>query len=453
MATRPDLKELCRAEFAGAVSDLQRLVRQPSVAAQNRGIGETVQLLYSMIEAAGGRCEVLTEGVPGNPFVYAEFEGQSDRTLLLYNHYDVQPPEPLEEWTVEPFGGEVKDGKLYGRGAADNKIEIAARLAAIRALREQNGGVLPCRVKWLIEGEEEIGSPSFAAGIKYHAERLKADACIWETGSVRPDGRPDLAGGCKGMVYLQLRMRYGEADLHSGAAAYAQNPAWRLLWALSTVKGPDGRVLVKGFYDGIKPPTPAEEEAVRRMGGDIEGVRRSLGEDWPLLVHQTPELLRAIVFEPTCNIAGLTAGYGGPGQKTIVPREAQAKIDCRLVPGQDPQQIYDAFVNHFRQNGFPDVEVELTSMVPPWRQDPAHPFVDLCLRTAREAWGTEPVYSVSVGASGPPGYLADLHGLPIVALGCSYYGGRAHAPDEHIRLADLQTGIYHMALLIQEFGR
>lgn len=259
-----DLQRACAAEFDRALAELQRLIRQPSVAAQGVGIAETVALVKQLVEASGGTVEVLTEGVPGNPVIYAHFDGESDRTLLFYNHYDVQPAEPLAEWTAEPFGGEVRDGAIYGRGTSDNKGEIAARLAAIRAVRAVNGGKLPCRIKFLIEGEEEIGSPALYPALERYADRFQADACIWEFGDVNAEGRPQLYGGVKGMIYMQFWVRHAAVDMHSSLAAVVDNPAWRLTWALATLKSPDGRCTVPGFYDGIEAATAAQREVDRK---------------------------------------------------------------------------------------------------------------------------------------------------------------------------------------------
>lgn len=443
----------CDAETARGVQELQRLVRQPSIAAQKVGIEETVALVTELIQGSGGTVRVLTEGVPGNPILYAEFPGESEQTLLFYNHYDVQPPEPLAEWTAPPFGAEVRDGKIFGRGTADNKGEIAVRLAAIRAVAGLNGGRLPCRVKFLIEGEEEIGSPGLYPALERYADLFRADACIWEFGGTGRDGRPGIAGGVKGMAYLQLWVRHAAVDLHSSLASVVENPAWRLLWALATVKAPDGKVLVEGFYDGIVPPTARQREVALAASFDAEGLIQTAGIQYPLLAQSQADANERLVFQPTCTICGIEAGYTGEGSKTVLPKRAQAKVDCRLVPGQDPYKIRDAFRAHFDRHGFSDVEVTMESGQFAYWTDPDHPFVDLVLRTAREAWGAEPKYALSSAGTGPMEGFGRYLNLPIVSTGSGYYGSRSHAPDENIRLDDFAKGIRHMALLLQEFGR
>lgn len=444
------LRTLVTAELPRAVADLQQLVRQPSVAAQNLGMAETVALVRAQIEASGGRVEVLADG-PGQPVICAEFDGAGDRTLLFYNHYDVQPPEPLHEWTVPPFEGVIRDGRLYGRGVADNKGNIAARLAAIRVLRQR--GPLPCKVRFLIEGEEEIGSPHLEGVIARHAERFAADACIWEFGGVDPEDRPQVYGGVKGICYLQLWVRAAEVDMHSSYAAVVENAAWRLTWALASIKGPDGRVRVPGFYDGIIPPSPRDRALAARIPFNPETLRTTYGLRRPLLTEGTGRSpVEALCFEPTCTICGLESGYYGPGSKTVLPKAAQAKIDCRMVPGQDPEEICRRFRAHLDAEGFTDVEVELIGGELAYMTDAAHPFVELVLATAEAAWGRPPVYHPISAGTGPMHPFGHILKLPVVSTGAGYYGSRAHAPDEHIRLADLEKGILHMAHLLEQFG-
>lgn len=452
----PDWKQIaaaCEAETPRAVQELQTLVRQPSVAAQGIGIPETVKLVCGLIESAGGTARVLTEGVPGNPVIYAEFAGASDQTLLFYNHYDVQPAEPLAEWTTPPFGAEIRGGKIYGRGTADNKGEISARLAAIRALRKLNGGQLPCKVKFLIEGEEEIGSPGLYPALARYADLFKADACIWEFGGVDREGRPGLSGGVKGMAYLQLWVRHAAVDMHSSLAAVVEDPAWRLAWALNSVKAPDGQVLVKGFYDGIIPPTAKQREIANRMPFDSEGLIKTMGLTWPLLAQSQAEAIDRLTFQPTCTLCGIESGYYGSGSKTVLPKQAQAKLDCRLVPGQDPDKILAAFREHFAQAGFSDIEVSMESGQFAYWTDPEDPFVDMVIRTAEQAWGIAPRYALSSAGTGPMFGFGQYLNLPIISTGSGYWGSGAHAPDENIRLDDFAKGIKHMALLMQEFGK
>lgn len=446
------LRQAVDAEFDRALTELQSLIRQPSVAAQKLGIPETVALVVQLIEASGGTAQVLTEGVDGNPVIYALFEGESERTLLFYNHYDVQPAEPFAEWATDPWGAEIKDGKIFGRGVADNKGEIAARLAAIRAVKAANGGKLPCRVKFLIEGEEEIGSLALPGALERYADLFQADACIWEFGNVDKDGRPQLFGGIKGMAYMLLNVKHGAVDLHSANAAVVDNPAWRLTWALASLKDPDGRVKIPGFYDGITPPTAAQRAVAKQIPFYPEELKSIYGITRPLLTEQFGfDPIEALVFRPTCTICGLESGYTGEGSKTVLPKQAHAKIDCRLVPGMDPFAIFESTKRYLAAQGFDDVEVELQSGQYAYWTDPADPFVTQVIETARQAWGAEPVYHLSAAGTGPMHPFREYLKLPIVSTGSGFYGSRAHAPNEQIRLDDLRKGILHMALLLERF--
>jgi acetylornithine deacetylase/succinyl-diaminopimelate desuccinylase-like protein len=254
------------------------------------------------------------------------------------------------------------------------------------------------------------------------------------------------------MIYMQFWVRHAAVDLHSSLAAVVDNPAWRLTWALATLKSPDGRCTVPGFYDGIKPATAAQREVAGRIPFSAKGLQQVYGIERPLLTEQFGiEPIDALVFKPTCTICGLEAGYTGLGAKTVLPKQAQAKIDCRLVPGQDPHDIFAKFMAHLKANGFDDVDGEVLSAQKAYWTDPADPFVDLVVRTAREAWGAEPIYHLSSAGTGPMYAFGEHLQLPVVSTGSGYYGSRAHAPDEHIRLDDFRKAIQHMALLLHQF--
>src|SRR5438270_803246 len=246
---------------------LEQLCRQPSIAAQNAGITEMADLIESLLRETGFQTQrLLTPGAP--PVIFGELRGQSDYTVLLYNHYDVQPAEPFELWHSPPFEPTVRDGKLYARGASDNKGEIAARLTAIRALRAVHGE-LPVTLRWIIEGEEEIGSPHFAAIAEAYSNLLQADGCLWEGSSFDIAGRPELDLGTKGLLYVQLDVQGTGIDTHSGAAPMLPSAAWRLVQGLATLRTPEGRIRIPGFYDAVLPTSP-EQQAVLIDQPDID---------------------------------------------------------------------------------------------------------------------------------------------------------------------------------------
>lgn len=437
-----------------AVQALQQLCRQPSVSAQRQGIGETVVLVERMCREAGGRVRVLDVGT--SPILHVEFDpapaapGQH-RTLLFYNHYDVQPPEPLDEWTVPPFGAVIQDGKLYARGAADNKGDLVARLWAIRLLQQQGG--LPCRVKFMIEGEEETGSFGIAPLMERYGDLFKADACIWEFGDVDEMGRPNIYGGVKGMAYLQLRCKGADVDMHSSLGAVVDNAAWRLVLALATLRAQSGDILVPGFMDGVPLPEAQARAQAARIPFDASATRRLYGLSRPLLSHgEALQPTQALCFAPTCTICGIESGYSGAGAKTVLPKMATAKVDFRLVPGQEPQRVLELVRRHLTRSGFPDVEVAMLSAEHAYRTNADDPFVAMVLQAATEVWGHAPIYHPSSAGTGPMYPIAHRLGLPIVSTGSGYAGSRVHAPDENIRIADFAQGIATAAEIIQRFA-
>src|SRR6266487_6980533 len=290
---------------------LEQLCRQPSVAAQNLGMAEMADLVESLLRGAGFQTQrLLVEGAP--PAIYGELPGRSPYTILLYNHYDVQPAEPLEQWLSPAFEPAVRDGKFYARGASDNKGEIAARLAAIRALRAAYGE-LPITLRWIIEGEEEIGSPHFEAIASTYAPLLQADGCLWEGSDFDPDGRPELVLGTEGLLYVQLDVQGTGIDAHSGSAPILPSAAWRLVQALATLRTPEGQIRIPGFYDAVLPPSAAQMSAIIDQPDQDTQLREAYKVERFVDDLSGADLRKREAFTPTCNIAGLVSGYTGEG--------------------------------------------------------------------------------------------------------------------------------------------
>jgi len=431
------------------IEELQLMCRQPSIAAQDVGMAESAAMTLRLMRSAGLAAEMIDTG--GYPVVFGELDVGAPKTLLFYNHYDVQPPEPLEEWIHPPFGAEIHDGIMYARGVSDNKGNLVARLQAIRLLLE-TAGDLPVNIKFVAEGEEEIGSPHLGEFIRSHRDRLRADAAIWESGYKTPEGRPGLYFGAKGILYVELRVTGANRDLHSASAAVIENPAWRLVWALSTFKGPDERVLIDGFYDDVVPPTEADLEWLRRMQGDEAARLRALGLDSYLLGLTGVELGVKSLFQPTCTICGLTAGYQGPGSKTVLPKQASAKVDFRLVPNMRPDKILAAVHSHLAKHGFADIEVISHDGMPAGRTSLEDPIAKVLIETAREVYGVEPSVAPTQGGSGPIHYFIDELGIPTGSMGVGWHEANNHAPNESIRVADYFENLKHVVLLMARFG-
>lgn len=428
---------------------LSRAVAQPSISTEGDGLIEMADLLGDMLRTVGFQVDrVSTDGAP---VILAQMTGRGEETLLFYNHYDVQPVDPLDQWTSPPFEPVVRDGKLYGRGTADNKGATIARLCAIESYRRV-GGDLPVNLVWVIEGEEEIGSPHLGQFVDAQGDLLSGAAgCVWEAGGKNAQERYEIALGCKGLLYVELAARGAERDLHSALAAIVPSPTWRLAWALESIKDRNGRIEIPGFHDDIRPPTPAQRKALLDWDFPEEDARSLYGIE--AFVHGLTgdELKERLIFGPTCNIDGFHAGYGGPGGKTVLPNAAQAKIDFRLVPDQRPERVLKQLRAHLDAQGFSDVEIVWSEGEAPAAGDPTHPFVRTAIRAAETVYGHRPATLPMMAGTGPVDLLCGQFGVPIVTAGVGHADSRAHAPDENIRLDDFREGIRYIAALLEEF--
>jgi acetylornithine deacetylase/succinyl-diaminopimelate desuccinylase-like protein len=437
--------------LAKSLEELKALCQQPSVAAQDLGLDEAASMVLRMLEKRGFTGSLYQTA--GYPIVVAEREGLSDKTLLIYNHYDVQPAEPFELWTTPPFDPQERDGKVFGRGISDDKGHFTSRLFAIDALLSISDR-LPCRIKFILEGEEEIGSPSLPDFVEVHRDLLAADACIWEFGGVDHRDVPMLYLGLRGSCYVELSVQTADVDVHSGlGGSIFPNAAWRLTWALNTLKDRDENILIPGFHDRIIPPTAEDIKLFAELPPVSDEYRTRYGLQGFLKDYPDETALRlAGSFEPTCTICGLTSGYQGPGSKTVQPARASAKVDFRLVPEQKPEEVLTQLRSHLDQQGFQDVKMEYLGGEPAARTDPGHPFVKLVVDTSQEAFGSTMQLVPIMGASGPNHLFINKLGLPVVTPGIGYPGSNTHAPDENIRIDLYLKGAKHIARIIQAFG-
>jgi acetylornithine deacetylase/succinyl-diaminopimelate desuccinylase-like protein len=433
----------------GWVAELTALCRVPSVSARHEGVEECAVLVADLLGRRGFSAEVVASD--GHPVVLAHAEGANpDRTMLLYNHYDVQPPEPLELWESPPFEPQVRGGKVFARGAKDDKGELVARLAAIDALLAVDGR-LPCNLTWLVEGEEEVGSPNLPAFVDLHADRLRCQGAIWEEGGTDAEGRPQLTLGARGMLYVELGVRALSRDGHSGNANVIPNAAWRLVWALATLKGPDERVRIPGFHDRLRPLTERQQQLLEALPSQEAAIKESFGLDG-LLLGRTGLELSSAPFDPTCNIAGLNAGYQGEGSKTVIPAVASAKLDFRLLPDQDPMEVAALLRRHLDEQGFTDVAIKVDSGERAALVDPDDPLVRLTAETAEEVYG-KPALLVPMSGGTTPKYLFTEKGVPVVTPGVGYGASNlAHSPNENLRIVDLQNAARHVARVLARFA-
>jgi acetylornithine deacetylase/succinyl-diaminopimelate desuccinylase-like protein len=435
----------------GSIAELSKLVAQPSVGAQNWGLTECAALVGEMLKKRGFNVEIMATG--GAPVVFAERKGKSNKSLLFYNHYDVQPPEPLELWETPPFEPSLRDGKLYGRGVSDDKSHITSRLFAIDALLDVDGE-LPCNVKFIIEGEEETSSVHLHEFVLNHKDKLDADACIWEFGGVDHRETPMQYLGLRGIFYVELSSETAATDVHSGlGGSIFPNAAWRLIWALNTLKRPDEKICIPGWYDDIVAPSARDVELMKALPEVSEEYKNRYGVKQFLKgLTGGLELRLAEVFEPTCTICGLTSGYQGPGSKTVLPAKASAKVDFRLVPNQDPEKCAKLLRKYLDDQGFSDIQITVLGGEHPARTDPDDPFIKLVVDTSKDVFGVPMQLIPLTGGSGPNyPFVHDL-GLPVATAGLGYPDTRAHAPNENIRIDLYLKHAKHMAHLLKEFA-
>jgi acetylornithine deacetylase/succinyl-diaminopimelate desuccinylase-like protein len=428
------LSEEIASRSAGYLDDLKAFLSFPSISAEGRALEEASDFLMGKLRSLGFNVsKARVDGAP--PLVIADLKGRSDYTLVFYNHYDVQPVDPISEWRTDPFSPTVSEGRLFARGVADDKGDLMARVHAVETLLARGEGP-PISVKFVVEGEEEEGSPHLKDYVEKYGSLMKGDVCLWEGFETSTDGRPQVFLGCKGLLYVELKLSTASADLHSMYGPIAVNPAWRLVWLMAKMKDEREKVLIPGFYDDVVPPTEEELEMLARNSYDVDALRRSLGVRSFLRAGPDLELLKDLYFRPTCNIAGFSSGYSGPGSKTIVPREATVKIDFRLVPSQDPAKVLARLKEHMLSLGYGDVQVKVFGEEAPAKVSPEAPEVRRLVEAAKESYGSEVNIWPTIPATGPMAIFVNELGLPsLMPPSVPYPGSSYHAPNEHIMLS------------------
>ncbi|HEX9437200.1 MAG TPA: M20/M25/M40 family metallo-hydrolase [Candidatus Limnocylindria bacterium] len=440
---------LVRSRGPKLVDELKELIRQPTVSAQKQGVEETAKIVLERTRRAG--VDAVAERVEGGPPTIVGETGSGERTLLVYDHYDVQPPDPLEEWQTPPFEPTERDGMLYGRGVSDNKGNLMARLQAIEIYREVFGA-LPLRVRVLYEGEEEIGSEHLAAFVAKYGDRLRADGCIWEAGYKDAAGRPTISLGLKGIAYFDLKVRGTAKDAHSSLGTILPNAAWRLVWALATLKNERDEITVDGLMDRVRKPTASDLALLEALPYDEDEMKRLHGVRAFVRGLSGTALKVKHFLEPTCTICGLTSGYSGMGSKTVLPAVASAKLDFRLVPDLTPALVRDLLRAHLDKRGFTDIEAvpqhgELPSR---WPADTA--VAKASVAACRATYGTDPVVYPLMAGSGPMAQVCDALRIPVVGFGSGNAGSSNHAPNENIAIADYLDHIRAFGRFLHVFG-
>lgn len=393
--------------------------------------------------------EVRTEPAEGAaPIVLGRAAGTSNRSILLYSHYDVQPAET--GWQSDPFAPVVTADRITARGVADDKADILARIHALEALREL-AGALPCDVIWLSEGAEEVGSPGLAEFVAAHREELAADGCFWESYLRTPDGRPEVGFGARGTVFIELSLTPLASDQHSAFGGVYRSAPIELMAAITSLVDTDGRVLIDALLDGLPRPSDRELEAVAGIETPeagavaIDGVRTFVN-------RADHELASRMVLEPTVNVAGFTSGYTGDGPMTIVPATAVAKIDIRTIAGLSADHVLTSLRDHLDARGFDDVRIEVLHVTPASKSPMDTPFAETAIQAATELYGPPILYPMVAG-SGPLHLVADTIGIDIVAPpGSTRMGSNIHGPQESIAISDYLDHVAFTARALQLWG-
>jgi acetylornithine deacetylase/succinyl-diaminopimelate desuccinylase-like protein len=431
---------------------LARLIeylRRPSISAYGEGIREVADYVAAVMLQMGLVVRVIPTS--GWPMVFGEYHvGRGAPTVLLYGHYDVQPPDPLDEWLSPPFEPTLRNGRIYARGVGDNKGQHFAQLLALEAHLACRG-TLPCNVKVLLEGEEEVGSPHMPEFIRAHRDELQSDLVIISDGPVHENGQPTISFGVRGVLDIELRTRGANRDLHSGHwGGIVPNPLWTLVHLLATMKNERGEITIDGFYENVQPLTERERQALANLPIDVSEVKQSLG-----LQHldepQERGYFERLAVWPTLTINGIHGGYGGPGSKTVLPHEAIAKCDIRLVEAQTVDEILAKVQAHVQRHA-PEVSVTSYGGMDPSKTPLDSPFTEPLRQAIIAAQGTAPLFVPAKGASLPTYVFTKILGLPAFGVPYANPDESNHAPNENMEVARFFLGIKTGAAMLSCLG-
>src|SRR3954469_24560977 len=430
---------------------LQEICRMPSVAARGTGMRAMAEAVEKLMHRSGAGTRSFKIG-SGFPILFGEC-GAGPHCFVIYGHYDVAPVGQLTNRTSGPFAPVLVDGKLYARGAANSKGDLVARLAAVEAY-QKSFGKLPVCLRFIIEGEAGIGSPSLYRFTEEHKEMLAAEGCIWEEGHKDTQDRFVISLGFKGITFLELRVHGARSDLHSKWGAIVPNPAWRLVQALSTVTSPKGVITIDGFSSHLAPIAPEDSEALKEIHLDEAGLKREFRIGGWLRGMRGGTLVREHIFGPTCTICGIRTGHTEAGPKTVLPSTAMARLDFRLVPDLTPALVVKLLREHFNVRGFKDIEVIELGSAPLAKSSAASRVARATIESALEIYGVPPIVYPMDPSSGPVGAVCGASDptAPVASFGISYSGSNPHGPDEHIRVDDFLQSIKYIGRVIHRLG-
>ena len=435
------------------ILDLQTLIRQPSVSAKNEGIEECAKLVQKLLTKSGIKSEILRLRKGVAPIVYGEIKSKqnSTKTLMFYNHYDVQPAEPFDLWDDPPFSATRKGNKIFGRGSTDDKGELITRIKAVEACLKTTDDV-PCNIKFVVEGEEETGSAHIEDYLKKYKKKFACDGVIWEFGYVDAKDRSIIGLGMKGLLFVELSIKESIRDAHSSLAVLIKNPAWRLIEAVKTLRDSDGKILIKDWYKEVTRFSKKDLDLIKQEPFDENAFKKEFGIKSFVGNRTGIDAKKALVGGATCNIAGFISGHTGDGAKTILPGHALVKIDFRLIPKMSPKKQVMRLKKHLKSKGFDDVKIKVFHGEAAARTSSSEPFVSQVKDAANKSFGKS-VLNVSNAGTGPMYPFVDILKAPCISIGSTYMFSRIHSPNEFARVDLLKKTTKCMCLVMQNFGK
>jgi acetylornithine deacetylase/succinyl-diaminopimelate desuccinylase-like protein len=430
------------------LNQLFTLLRQQSISSQNIGIKECATLLKEIMENIGIETQIIA--TEGHPVVYGEImKEENNFTLLIYGHYDVQPPDPLEDWISPPFEPTIRDGRIFGRGAGDNKGQLMAQLLGIKTYMDLFKD-MPINIKFVFEGEEENGSVNLASFVEEHKELLQADLVFTSDGSSHNTGAPLILLGVRGMLLLEMQTKGADWDNHSGNTGnIVPNPAWKLIDLLHTMRDEKGNVLIEGFYDNILKPSNVEAELLQKLPFDPTDIGEKIG--FRNLEMDGESYYHKLTMEPTFNICGIESGHTGEGVKTVIPSVAKLKMDVRLVVDQDPIDIYNKICKHVEKYD-PSVKVTYLGEMKPSRTSADLEVVSLVTNSIRKAFKQEPLIQPCLAGSLPDYVWTKILETPSIIFPYANFDQRNHSPNENIKIENFFNGIKCICYVIHGLG-
>jgi acetylornithine deacetylase/succinyl-diaminopimelate desuccinylase-like protein len=454
----PSTDDFVRSNQERFLEELNQFLRIPSISTlpeHKDDVARAAQFTADSLKQAGlENVEIIPTG--GHPLVYADWlHAPGAPTVLCYGHYDVQPPDPLELWKTPPFEPTLRDGNIYARGSADDKGQMYMHVKAVETLMAVHGGKLPVNLKFLVEGEEEIGGKSIAAFVPQAKEKLKADVALVSDTALYAEGVPTLCIGLRGLVYMEIEAKGPGRDLHSGLyGGAAPNAVYGLIELLGKAKDADGRILIPGFYDDVAEPAAAEIDSWKSLPFDEAaflshevGASRLTGEPSRMILER-------VWSRPTLEVHGIAGGFTGAGAKTVIPAAATAKVSMRLVPDQEPEKMFDLFSAWVAANAPQGVELSVRKLsgAPATVVNPDHPAIAFAAEAFEEVMQAKTVFIRSGGSIPIVGEFAHHLGIPTVLMGFGLPDDGLHSPNEKYKLENFYLGIRTVAHFFEKYG-